>query len=157
MNRKITGDIAKLRTMRNMVFTLFALILAQFWLGMTINLEVSLPIRHYGILQSLEFFGGYSGFLLAHVVNGFLILGASISFLLQSLRAKFTSLKIGATVTLASVVGAVVNGILFLESGQNFGWSVGMAMSAVSALVAMGTSLYFLGKGMYEAENGASL
>lgn len=122
---------------------------------MTINLEAGLPLKHLGAFQSLQYFGGHSAFVLAHMVNAFLILGASISFLAMSFRSGHASLRVCSAVAFASVVGALVNGLLFLTSGQDFGWSVGMAMSAVSAIVVSGISLYFVG--IYTAVSRASL
>ena len=137
---------------RNVIFILFILLIAQFWLGMAINLEVNMPVMHLGAIASLLYFGDHFWFILAHIVNGFVILTSSLVFLILSLKSPYVSLKIGSTVTLATVAGATVNGILFLESGQDFGWSVGMAMSAVGVLISAAISLYFVGKilGMIE-------
>jgi uncharacterized membrane protein len=56
------------------------------------------------------------------------------------------SLRICAIIILAGVIGAITNGILFLMSGQFFGWSIGMAMSAVTVLVVSAISLYYIGQ-----------
>jgi uncharacterized membrane protein len=56
------------------------------------------------------------------------------------------SIRICAIVILAGVIGAIANGILFLMSGQFFGWSIGMAMSAVSVLIVSAITLYFIGE-----------
>lgn len=138
--------------MKNVILILFFLMIIQFWLGMTINLEVNMPVKHLGIIESLLYYGGNYGFIAAHVANGIILLTFSLVFLLISLRSSYTSLKIGSAVTLASVVGAVVNGVLFLESGQSFGWSIGMAMSAVGVLVSAAASLYFVGKNLARVE-----
>ncbi|MEM3192975.1 MAG: hypothetical protein QW292_13010 [Candidatus Parvarchaeota archaeon] len=133
---------------RNLIIVLFAFLIFQFWLGMTINLEINMPIKHLGALESLIYYGGHFGFILVHIVNGFCILVVSLILFSESIKSSYTSLKIGSSVTLAAVVGAIVNGILFLESGQFFGWSVGMAMSAVSVLIAAAISLYFVGRNL---------
>ena len=137
-----TNSIAKIR---NLIFLLLALLVAQFWLGMTINLEVNIPVKYLGAVQSLAYFGSHFGFILAHIVTGFAILVTSLAFLFLSYKTQFLSLRICAIIVLAGVIGAITNGILFLMSGQFFGWSIGMAMSAVSVLIVSAISLYFIG------------
>ncbi|EQB71826.1 MAG: hypothetical protein AMDU1_APLC00017G0013 [Thermoplasmatales archaeon A-plasma] len=117
----------------------------QLWLGMTINLEVNIPVKYLGAVQSLAYFGNHFGFILAHIVTGFAILVTSFAILFLSYKTQFLSLRICAIVIFAGVVGAITNGILFLMSGQFFGWSIGMAMSAVSVLIVSAISLYFIG------------
>ena len=139
---KKTQSIVRIR---NLVFVLLALLIAQFWLGMTINLEVDIPVKYLGAVQSLLYFGSHFGFILARIVVGFTILVTSLGFLVLSFRTHILSLRISAVIILAGVIGAITNGILFLMSGQFFGWSIGMAMSAVSVLVVSAISLYFIG------------
>ncbi|MCW6171189.1 MAG: hypothetical protein LVQ96_08500 [Thermoplasmatales archaeon] len=133
---------------RNVIFLLLGLLIIQFWLGMTINLEVNIPVKHFGAMRSLMYFGGHFGFVLVHVIIGFAILLTSLTFLILGFKTHLLSLRICAIVAFAGVIGAITNGILFLMSGQFFGWSIGMAMSAVSVLVVSAVSLYFVGKNM---------
>ena len=135
-----------IKRIRNVTFLLIGLLIAQFWLGMTINLEVNLPVKYLGAIQSLIYFGSRFGFVLVHIINGFAILLTSLVFFVLSFKTQLLSLKVCAIVILAGVIGAIINGILFLMSGQFFGWSIGMAMSAVSVLVASAISLYFIGE-----------
>ena len=131
---------------RNLVFVLLALLIAQFWLGMTINLEIDIPVKYLGAVQSLVYFGSHFGFILAHIVVGFTILITSLGLLVLSFRTHILSLRISAVIILAGVIGAIINGILFLMSGQFFGWSIGMAMSAVTVLIVSAISLYYIGQ-----------
>ncbi len=131
---------------RNVIFLLLGLLVTQFWLGMTINLEINMPVKYLGAVQSLIYFGSHYMFILAHISVGIAILLTSLTFLILGFRTQLLSLRICAIVILAGVIGAITNGILFLMSGQFFGWSIGMAMSAVSALVASAISLYFVGE-----------
>ena len=131
--------------MRNTIFLLLAILALQFWLGMTINLEVNIPVKHLGPLSSILYFGGHFIFVLLHIANGFFILVVAIVLLSLSFMNRHSSLKIVSVITLASVMGAIVNGILFLDSGQFFGWSIGMAMSAVSALISASIGLFLVG------------
>ena len=140
---KEKNNIVKIR---NVIFLLIGLLIAQFWLGMTINLEVNIPLKYLGAIQSLIYFGSHFVFILAHIINGFAILITSLAFLVLSFRTHILSLRISASVAFAGVIGAIINGILFLMSGQFFGWSIGMAMSAVTVLVVSAISLYFVGE-----------
>ena len=72
---KKTQSIVRIR---NLVFVLLALLIVQFWLGMTINLEIDIPVKYLGAVQSLLYFGSHFGFILAHIVVGFAILISSI-------------------------------------------------------------------------------
>ncbi len=141
-----TKKIQSIVRIRNLVFVLLALLIAQFWLGMTINLEIDIPVKYLGAVQTLVYFGSHFGFILAHIVVGFAILITSLGFLVLSFRTHILSLRICSIVTFAGVIGAITNGILFLMSGQFFGWSIGMAMSAVTVLIVSAISLYFVGE-----------
>ncbi len=92
------------------------------------------------------YFGSHFGFILAHIVVGFTILITSLGLLVLSFRTHILSLRISAVIILAGVIGAIINGILFLMSGQFFGWSIGMAMSAVTVLIVSAISLYYIGQ-----------
>ena len=80
------------------------------------------------------------------VINGFAILLVSLVFLILGFKTQLLSIRICAIVILAGVIGAIANGILFLMSGQFFGWSIGIAMSAVSVLIVSAISLNFMGE-----------
>ena len=130
---------------RNVIFLLLALLTAQFDLGMTMNLDVNLPVKNLGALQSLIYFGGHFGLVLAHIINGIAILITSLVFLVLSFKTHFLSLRISAILILAFVIDAMINGMLFLMSGQYFGWSIGMAMDAVFVLIISAVAMYFVG------------
>lgn len=140
---KKTQSIVRIR---NLVFVLLALLIVQFWLGMTINLEIDIPVKYLGAVQTLLYFGSHFGFILAHIIVGFTILINSLGLLVLSFRTHILSLRICAVIILAGVIGAITNGILFLMSGQFFGWSIGMAMSAVTVFVVSAISLYYIGQ-----------
>ena len=141
-----SGTTDSIVKMRNAIFLLLGLLIAQFWLGMTINLEVNIPVKHLGAIQSLMYFGSNYGFIMVHIINGFAILFTSLTFLILAFKTQLLPLRICAIIIFAGVIGAITNGILFLMSGQFFGWSIGMAMSAVIVLVVSAISLYFLGE-----------
>ena len=68
------GKTNPIMKIRNVIFLLIGLLAAQFWLGMTINLEVNIPVKHLGAIQSLIYFGSRFDFVLAHIIIGFAIL-----------------------------------------------------------------------------------
>ncbi len=131
--------------MRNISVAFLVLILVQFWLGMTVNLEVSLPRNNLPLLSSISLYLETSGFVIAHMILGILLLLLSLLFLTIAYRSCFPALKITGTISFLAVVGAVINGLLFIKSGQFFGWSIGMAMSAVIATISFAIGLYFIG------------
>lgn len=139
------GNGIKLHRIRNTGIVFLALIGLQFWLGMSINLEVNLPVKHLSAFSSLFYYAGHFGFVLAHVTNGFLLLVFSLLYLVFAFKSSIGPLKIISIIGTASVIGAISLGILFLMSGQFFGWSIGMAMSAVSALIVYSLGFYFIG------------
>ncbi len=141
-----SGTTDSIVKMRNAIFLLLGLLIAQFWLGMTINLEVNIPVKHLGAIQSLMYFGSHYGFITEHIITGFAILLTSLAFLILAFKTQLLPLRICAIVIFAGVICAITNGILFLMSGQFFGWSIGMAMSAVSVLIVSAIGLYFLGE-----------
>ena len=132
--------------MRNTFFLFLAVMALQFWLGMTINLEVNIPVKHLGLFASLFYFGSHFTFVLIHIANGLVILIIALILLVLSFMNRHRSLKIISLIALFSVIGAIANSILFLESGQFFGWSIGMSMSAVSALISASIGLFYVGQ-----------
>lgn len=144
-DQKEKGERKSILLLRNTAFAFLAIVIAQFWLGMTINLEVDLPVKQLGVFSTITYFGGFSGYILGHMILGILLLLLCLMFLVLSIRTKILALKITGVIALVAVIGAIVNGLLFLMSGQFFGWSIGMAMSAVSAIISIAVSLYYVG------------
>ncbi len=130
---------------RNTEVIFLALIALQFWLGMSINLELNLPVKHLSPIYSIIYYSSHFVFIFAHILNGVLLLIFSLLYLFWAVRSNQKSLKLIGFIGTTSIIGAIINGILFLMSGQFFGWSIGMAMSAVSALLAYSVGFYFIG------------
>ncbi len=112
---------------------------------MTINLEVPLSSHGSGGIFALAFYATHYPVVLTHMIVGIGILAVSVTYLLFSLRSHYSSLIITGVIGLAAIIGAIFNGIEFLLSGQFFGYSIGMAMSAMFAILAYSVSLYFTG------------
>ncbi|MCL5874570.1 MAG: hypothetical protein M1161_04435 [Candidatus Thermoplasmatota archaeon] len=137
--------IQTIRSMKIHIFVFLALILVQFWLGMTINLEVALPILSYGGISALIYYATHFWPVLAHIIIAITILIISARFVLLSLRVQSGPLLVLGIIGVAAILGAIYNGVSFLLSRQFFGNSIGMAMSAVSSVVVYGLALYYIG------------
>jgi len=97
------------------------LLFIQFWLGMSLNLFVDIPRDTF-----LNLFG-YSGGIevLAHIVNGFLILAVSLAIL----RQKVAKLSFLATLFVAA---AIVTGFVYILNTYDIpSYSMAMAMSFI--------------------------
>ncbi|MEM0161161.1 MAG: hypothetical protein QXQ25_05520 [Thermoplasmata archaeon] len=134
-----------LERMRTITIIFLVFVSLQFWLGMTINLELFLPIKYLSAVPSLIYYMSHYGFILVHVIDGFSLLLLTLLFLYFAFKEHYLSLKVISIVATSSVIGAIINGILFLMSGQFFGYSIGMAMSAISALITFAVGLYYIG------------
>lgn len=105
------------------------LLFAQFWLGMSINLFVSVP-------KLTPFsFSGYSGGseVLVHIVTGIAILLIAALILSYSIRLKSKLLSAISTAALVFAFTAPAAGYTFVLKGQNDGYSMAMAMSFLIA------------------------
>lgn len=102
------------------------LLIIQFALGMTVNLEVALP-RHGSFLGTV--FG--SAALAAHAVVALLLLGAATAALVRGIRSRraiaFTA------VGLAAILTAAAAGAAFVGSQGN-GASLAMALATAVAM-----------------------
>lgn len=98
-------------------YMLSGLLIIQFWLGMTINLEVNIPVKYLDPLQSLIYFGSHFACIIAHIVNGLAMLLTSQTFLFLCFKTLYLPLKICTIFILAGVIGDITNGVLFLMSG----------------------------------------
>ena len=135
----------KARQLRTMIIVFIPLFTLQFWLGMSINLEINLPVEHFSAVESVIYFSSHFPMILAHILTGSLIVILATVFLAVSLTSSTRSFAIIGIIGMSAVIGATVNGILFLMTGQFFGNSIGMAMSAVVALITYLTVLYKTG------------
>jgi hypothetical protein len=131
--------------LRKLFVTEIALLFVQFGIGMSGNLFVIIPIN-----GSFDFFG-YSGGIdvLAHMVNGFLILLFAFLIIWYSYKAKNPLILRLSMLAVALTLTAIVCGIVFLESfsfpslynvGNDF--SMAMAMSFLFIFAIFFSELY---------------
>ena len=125
------------------------LLMVQFWLGMTSNLFINIPLG-----SAFSFFA-YSGGLevFAHIINGSLIVVFGFAIVWFTFKTRnLIALKL-SVLSIAFTVSAVANGITFLKifsvpSLYNFDndFSMGMAMSFLAVFTALFTELYLIKK-----------
>ncbi len=107
----------------------------------------------YGGIAALIYYATHFWQVLVHLIIALVILIVSIRFVILSLRVQSRALLVLGTIGTAAILGAIYNGVSFLLSRQFFGNSIGMAMSAVSSIVAYAVALYYIG--IISSENEA--
>lgn len=139
----------KLGFLSKVIIVEIFLLMIQFWLGMSTNLFVEIPLG--APFSFLVYSGGLE--VLAHIVNGSLIvaLGAVIVWFTYKMKNS-TALKLSA-LAVVFTASAVVNGAVFLEIFSvptlyniDNDFSIGMAMSFLFAFTALFTELYVIKK-----------
>ncbi|MGA2385363.1 MAG: hypothetical protein ABSG33_02385 [Candidatus Bathyarchaeia archaeon] len=121
------------------------LLFVQFGFGMWNNLFVNVPLD-----APFKFFV-YSGGLevLAHIINGVLILAFAIAIIWFSFRTRNSlALKL-SVLAVIFIISAIANGVIFLEifsipalyNSDNY-FSLAMAISFLSAFTALFSELY---------------
>jgi hypothetical protein len=137
------------RRLRLATIAVLVLLLAQFLIGMAVNLFVQIPKNHpgarppeyfSGAVQSVAWAVGAGPFwLLVHASLGLLLVVAAAALLVMAIAARRRGPIIAAVIGLFAVVAAGFNGASFLNYDEDFS---SMLMSAAFA-VAMGA--YALG------------
>ena len=115
------------------------LLFVQFWLGMSINLFVAVPLR------TASNFSSYSGGeeVLAHMVNGVLVLALAGLILSYGSRLRLVRVSVLSVVGVVFAVVAAVTGATFLFRIQDDNLSLVMAVSFILVYTVC-LSLFFL-------------
>ena len=114
-------------TLRKLIIAVCVLLFAQYWLGMVANLFITIPFD-----SPLNFFNYFDGVeVLAHIMNGILILGLALVIIVFSYKTGDSLLHWLSTLSLAFVTLAVVMGFVFMLRGQEDSFSMAMAMSFI--------------------------
>jgi len=105
------------------------LLFIQFWLGVAINLFVSIP------LLSPFNFSSYSGGseVLAHIINGIFVIAFAALILVYSVRLKMIFVSALSTAALVLVIVASERGMVFALIGHDNTDSLEMATSFLAA------------------------
>ena len=115
------------------------LLFVQFWLGMSINLFVVVPLR------TASNFSSYSGGeeVLAHMVNGVLVLAFAGLILSYGSRLRLIRVSVLSVVGVVFAVVASVTGATFLFRMQDDNLSLAMSVSFI-VVYTVCLSLFFL-------------
>lgn len=130
---------------RGSVLGMLSMLIAQFLLGMAVNLFVTITRDHPGA-NAHEFFGGAvrSIFwastqgplvLILHAILGILLAINSVVVLIQSFRLSSTSTRVFAALGVVGIIAAGFNGASFLNYNHNVNsylMSVGFALAAAA-------------------------
>ena len=131
------------------------MLIAQFMLGMAVNLFVVIPKDHPGS-NPPEYFSGVvqsvawallhgNVLLILHAALGLVLVFASIGTLAQAIRTRTRNLIVTAAVGAFGVIAAGFNGGSYLNYHEDFS-SMIMATGFAVAMVAYVTGLYFLSR-----------
>lgn len=137
--------------LRRAYLTLCLLLLAQFVLGMVVNLFVQVTAHHPGA-QAADYFSGSGasigwaiadgpGWLAAHVALGLALILAGIIGLVFALRTGGAGPITTAVIGLLTILGAAFNGASFLDYNHDFS-SMIMAGLFAAALASYTIGLY---------------
>ena len=131
------------------------MLIAQFLLGMAVNLFVVIPKDHPGS-NPPEYFSGVAQsvawallhghvLLILHAGFGLVLVFASVGTLVQAVRTRNRGLIVTASLGAFGVIGAGFNGGSYLNYHQDFS-SMIMATGFAVAMVAYVMGLYFLSR-----------
>lgn len=130
------------KTLKKWIIFVGILLFIQYWLGMVINLFVTIPKTDQ--LSFLSYSGGYE--VLIHIANGFLILIVSSIIILYCIKltnSYFSRLSILATLF---IISAISTGFLFILDGMNNSFSIAMAMIFISTYTLYFYEFYLVSK-----------
>ncbi len=118
------------------------LLFVQFWLGMSINLFIIVPLG--SALNFLHYSGGVE--VLAHIVNGVLVLAFAGVILAYGFKLKNTLISRLSVLGLIFVVVTVATGFTFALRSQDNSFSMAMAMSFLSIYTVYFSEFYLVGR-----------
>jgi hypothetical protein len=141
------------------------MLVAQFLLGMGVNLFVKIPTDHPGA-NPPEYFSGVAQsvtwailqghiLLAVHAGFGLVLVVAAVGTLVQAIRIRRRGVVISAVIGFIGVLGAGFNGGSFLNYHQDFS-SMLMATGFAIAVVAYSAGLYLAVGGIQAARTATS-
>jgi len=124
--------------LRQASLAILILLIAQFGLGMGVNLYVTLPTAGHPGHGSIF----NNGVLLAlHATLGLLLLLSAIFVLVRAIRARNAAVIFTSVAGLVAILGAVFFGSMFTDKLTD-GYSLGMALAFAAALACYAVGLY---------------
>lgn len=133
--RRVTG-------LRRASLAAFVILLAQYGIGVYVNLYVTVPAADHGKEIGTVISNGPAA-LSVHAVLGLLLVLAAIGVLVQALLARLWAVLVSAVIALVAIIGAAAEGARFTSQGAA---SASMTMAALTgvALLCYGAALYLL-------------
>jgi hypothetical protein len=131
---------AALRRFRLSLMGMMALLVAQYVLGMAVNLYVQFPSDLPGG-NAWQWAFANSALIGAHIVVGTGILVLAVVALALSISARITVGRVAAVLGLVMILVAFFSGATFLSSGQQAVSSFLMALGFLGSLLAYGVGL----------------
>jgi hypothetical protein len=153
MATRATRPVSPIERIRIGYFVLLMILVAQFLLGMSVNLFVTIPTSHPGA-NPPEYFGGVANsvtwavlhgpvLLQLHAALGLLLVLFSVNSLAQAIQVRKRPVILPAAVGALGVLAAGFNGGSFLNYNQDFS-SMIMAAFFAMAVVSYVIGLYQL-------------
>jgi hypothetical protein len=136
-----TARAAGLRALRGNCMGAAVLLVIQFGLGTAVNLYVTLP-RHKSFWSAVF----SQGLVAVHAIVALLLIGASVSALVRSVRARQRLLVALTSAGLVAIIVATGSGVAFVRDDSN-GASLSMALAAAVALFCYLAAIFALGAG----------
>src|SRR3989442_16037299 len=136
---RAAGRTAGLRALRGNCMGAAVLLVIQFGLGTAVNLYVTLP-KHKSFWSTVF----SQGAVAVHAIVALLLLAASVSALVRSIRAGARLLVAFTAVGLVAIIVAAASGVAFVRNGSA-GASLSMALAAAVALVCYLAAIFSLG------------
>jgi hypothetical protein len=133
--------------LRRITLGMAVALLAQYALGMVVNLYVTVPARDQGggVFTAIGRAFAHGPVSLAiHAGLGLLLIVGAIQLVVRSAVVRHRPLIWLSSVSLLAILGAALNGAAFVNAGDD-GASLGMAMLTGIALLCMTIGLYVLG------------
>jgi hypothetical protein len=134
-----TARTAGLRALRGNCMGAAVLLVIQFGLGTAVNLYVTLP-KHKSFWSTVF----NQGAVAVHAIVALLLLAASVSALVRSIRSRGRLLVVFTAVGLVAILVAAASGVAFLRNGSA-GSSLSMALAAAVALFCYLAAIFSLG------------
>jgi hypothetical protein len=114
------------------------LVIAEFGLGMSVNLYVTLPAAGHPGHGS---FYSNGALLALHATLGLFLLLSAISVLVRAIKARTAILMVTSAAGLAAILLAAFCGAMYTQKLTN-GYSLGMALATAAALACYAVGLY---------------
>ena len=127
------------RALRGNCMGAAVLLVIQFGLGTAVNLYVTLP-AHKSFWSTVF----SQGAVAVHAIVALLLIGASVSALVRSIRVRDRLLAALTSAGLAAIIVAAASGVAFVRNGSN-GASLSMALAAAVALFCYLAAIFAFG------------